>query len=103
MKAEIAVVGHKNPVFGRKEINLELDNFKSIIYKRDERILSNLHEQKPIQPFDLKGKNLIYKRYTFESFEIISELVMIEKHFDKFLKNKIVSIKDNGVILNWFF
>ena len=100
VKAEIAVVGHKNPVFGRKEINLELDNFKSIIYKRDERILSNLHEQKPIQPFDLKGKNLIYKRYTFESFEIISELVMIEKHFDKFLKNKIVSIKDNGVILN---
>ncbi|MFX1531655.1 MAG: hypothetical protein ACFFBC_11130, partial [Promethearchaeota archaeon] len=71
-----------------------------IIFKRDERILSNLSERNPISPIDLKGKNLIYKRYSSENFEVISELVMIEKHFDKLLKNNLIAIKDNGFILN---
>ncbi|MFX1489049.1 MAG: MBL fold metallo-hydrolase [Promethearchaeota archaeon] len=97
---EIAVLGHRDPVSGRNNIREELDNFKSIIIKRDERILSQLSEQKPVHPVDLKGKNLIYKRYTFEIFEIISELIMIEKHFEKFLMKNLVIKKDNGYILN---
>jgi len=100
LEIEIAVVGHRDPVFGSNNIRVELDKFKSIIFKRDERILSNLSERKPIRPIDLKGKNLIYKRYTYKNFEIISELVMIEKHFDKYLKNELIAIKDNGYILN---
>lgn len=99
LNAEIAVVGHKNPVFGKKEIQSELDNFKLIIHKRDERILSNFSEKKPIRPIDLKGKNLIYKRYN-HAFEMISGFVMIEKHFDKFLRDGIITMKENGYILN---
>jgi len=100
LEIEIAVVGHRDPVFGSSNIRVELDKFKSVIFKRDERILSNLTERKPIRPIDLKGKNLIYKRYTYKNFEIISELVMIEKHFDKYLKNNLITTQDNGYILN---
>ncbi|MFX0027713.1 MAG: MBL fold metallo-hydrolase [Candidatus Hermodarchaeota archaeon] len=96
---EIAVLGHRDPVFGGNNIRAELENFRMIITKRDERILSNLSERNPIRPVDLKGRNLIYKRYSFANFEVISELVMIEKHFDKFLRNKLITIKDNGYIL----
>jgi len=96
---EIAIVGHRDPVIGNSNIKNELTNFKSAIQKRDERILSNLFEKKPIHPMDLKGKNLIYKRYTYENFEVISEIVMIEKHFEKFLKENLITIKDDGYIL----
>jgi glyoxylase-like metal-dependent hydrolase (beta-lactamase superfamily II) len=98
--AETVVLGHRNPVYGKNNIRSELDNFKSVIFKRDERILANLSEEKPIQPVELKGKNLIYRRYTYESFEIISELVMIEKHFEKFLKNGLITRKNDGYILS---
>jgi ribonuclease BN (tRNA processing enzyme) len=100
LKIEIAVAGHRDPVVGSSNVKADLDNFKSVIQKRDERILSNLSEKKPIYLNDLKGMNLIYRRYNFEIFEIISELVMIEKHFDKFLKEETVAIKDDGYILN---
>jgi glyoxylase-like metal-dependent hydrolase (beta-lactamase superfamily II) len=96
---EIAVVGHRDPIEGRNNVKAELENFKSVILKRDERILSNLSEKKPTQSSDLKGMNLIYRRYNFEIFEVISELVMIEKHFEKFLKEDLVTIKDGGYIL----
>ena len=99
LEIEIAVMGHRDPVFGSSNIRVELDKFKSVIFKRDERVLSNLTERKPIRPIDLKGKNLIYKRYTY-NFEIISELVMIEKHFDKYLKKNLITTQDNGYILN---
>ena len=100
LDAEIAVLGHRNPVYGKNNIRSELDNFKSVIFKRDERILSNLSEEKSIRPIDLKGKNLIYRRYSYENFEIISELVMIENHFEKFLKTGLITMKNNGYILS---
>ena len=100
LEVEIAVLGHRNPVYGINNIRSELDSFKSIIFKRDERILSNLSEQKPLRPVDLKGRNLIYRRYTYENFEIISEVVMIEKHFEKFLKNSVITMKNNGYVLS---
>lgn len=96
---EIAVVGHRDPVVGNTNIKNELDNFKSVIQKRDGRILSNLSERKPVQPTDLKGKNLIYRRYNHENYEVISEIMMIEKHFEKFLKENLITIKDDGYIL----
>ena len=100
LEFEIVVLGHKDPVFGSNNIRVELDNFKSVIFKRDERILAYLSERNPISPIDLKGKNLIYRRYSHENFEVISELVMIEKHFDKLLKNNLIVIKEDGYILN---
>ena len=96
---EIAVVGHRDPVVGTSNVKAELNNFKSVIQKRDERILSNLSEKKPTLLTDLKGLNLIYRRYNFEIFEVISELVMIEKHFEKFLKEDLIAMKDGGYIL----
>ncbi|MHA2048541.1 MAG: MBL fold metallo-hydrolase [Promethearchaeota archaeon] len=95
----IAVLGHKEPVIGKNEIKEELDKFKSVIYKRDERILSNLSENKPTHPKDLKDKNLIYRKYS-HNFEVISELIMIEKHFDKYLSQDIITPKEDGFILN---
>ncbi|MFX1525067.1 MAG: MBL fold metallo-hydrolase [Promethearchaeota archaeon] len=97
---DIAILGHRDPVIGRHNVREELDNFKSIIIKRDDRILAKFSEKKPIKPLDMKGMNLIYKRYNFEIFEVISELVMIEKHFEKFLIEKKIAIKDGGYILN---
>ncbi|MFW9783863.1 MAG: MBL fold metallo-hydrolase [Candidatus Heimdallarchaeota archaeon] len=91
----IAILGHRDPIYGSSKIREELDNFQSVINKRDERILSHLSEQKPIRPIDLRGKNLIYRRYTFEIFE-----VMIEKHFEKFQCLNLISKKQDGFVLN---
>ncbi|MFX1323655.1 MAG: MBL fold metallo-hydrolase [Promethearchaeota archaeon] len=99
-EVSVAILGHKDPVYGSKNIRDELDNFQSVIDKRDERILSHLSEQKPMRPIDLKGKNLIYRRYAFEIFEVISELVMIEKHFEKFQIYDLISKKQDGFILS---
>jgi glyoxylase-like metal-dependent hydrolase (beta-lactamase superfamily II) len=96
---EIAVLGHKDIVIGNNLIKEELEKFKSVIYKREERILANLSESNPTRPADLKDKNLIYRKYS-HNFEVISELVMIEKHFDKFLHQNLIIPEDNGFILN---
>ncbi|MFW9897001.1 MAG: hypothetical protein ACFFD7_14440, partial [Candidatus Thorarchaeota archaeon] len=96
----IAILGHRDPVIGKNNVREELDNFKLIITKRDDRILAKFSEKNPIKPLDMKGMNLIYKRYNFEIFEVISELVMIEKHFEKFLIEKKIAIKDGGYVLN---
>ena len=79
----------------------ELKKYKSIIYKRDDRILSQFSEIKPIMVNDFKGKNFIYKYYSmFKEYEIIAELIMIQKHFDKFLVQKLISPEENGFILS---
>ncbi len=97
---KIVLTGHRDPIEGQDNIKEELDNFKSIILKRDERILENLSEKIPINAIDLKHKNLIYKRYNYENFEVISELVMIKKHFDKFIINGLIEPKENGFVLS---
>jgi glyoxylase-like metal-dependent hydrolase (beta-lactamase superfamily II) len=86
----------------KKLIKEELNKYLSIIYKRDERILSHLSEMTPLNSLDLMNKNIIYKKYSEfgKVFETISERIMIEKHFEKFLKNKIIEKKNNGYILS---
>jgi hypothetical protein len=62
--------------------------------------LSHLSEVNPINPEDLLKKNIIYKRYgTWEIFEINAEKIMIEKHFEKFLKNNQIEKKNNRYVL----
>jgi hypothetical protein len=62
--------------------------------------LSHLSEVNPINPEDLFKKNIIYKRYgTWEIFEINAEKIMIEKHFEKFLKNNQIEKKNNRYVL----
>jgi glyoxylase-like metal-dependent hydrolase (beta-lactamase superfamily II) len=95
-----AITGHRGIIEGDSQVKEELKKFKFIINKRDERILEQLSEKKVVKLEDLRGKNLIYKKYMYEEFEIIAELLMIKKHFDKFLKQDKISVKDNGYILN---
>lgn len=101
LNMEIAVSGHKGLFQGKKLIIEELNKYKSKIYEYDERILSYFSEKDPINPDDLIKKNIIYKKYgPWQIFEITAERIMIEKHFEKFLKNNIIEKKDNGFILS---
>ena len=96
-----AITGHRGLIEGKKLILQELDNYKSIIQKRDERILSYLSANNPKTILDFKGKNLIYKYYSqFKEYEIIAEMIMIQKHFDKFLVDNKIQEKEQGYILN---
>jgi glyoxylase-like metal-dependent hydrolase (beta-lactamase superfamily II) len=98
---ETAFTGHRGVIEGKRLIKQELNNYKSIIYKRDDRILSYLSEKKEKSVEDLKKQNLIYKFYSqFKEYEIIAEMIMIKKHFEKFIKNNIIKEKGNGYILN---
>ncbi|MFX1570046.1 MAG: MBL fold metallo-hydrolase [Promethearchaeota archaeon] len=95
-----AVTGHRGIVEGEKKIKKEIENYKSIISKRDDRILSYLSETNPKTVLDLKNQNLIYKYYSqFKEYEIIAEMIMIQKHFDKFLEKGIIGSKNNGYVL----
>ena len=45
--------------------------------------------------------NIIYRKYSaFKDFEVIAELLMIEKHFEKLLKDDIISKEKDGYISN---
>jgi len=97
---EIAVSGHKGFFQGTQLIKENLNKYKSKIYEYDERILSYFSEKVPINSDDLIKKNIIYRKYgPWQVFEITAEKIMIEKHFEKFLKNNIIEKKDNGYIL----
>ncbi|UCD02455.1 MAG: MBL fold metallo-hydrolase [Promethearchaeota archaeon] len=99
---ETAITGHREVINGEKRIKEELEKYKSILLEREERILTYFSETKnPIRPTDLKNKNIIYRKYTaFKDFELIAEVLMIEKHFDKFHRNELIITKGNGYILN---
>lgn len=96
-----AITGHRGIIDGEKSIREELIEYKSIIQKRDGRILSYLSETTPKRVIDLKNKNIIYKYYSqFKEYEIIAELIMVQKHLDKFITNGCVEQKGNGYILS---
>ncbi|MFX0000577.1 MAG: MBL fold metallo-hydrolase [Candidatus Hodarchaeota archaeon] len=98
---EIVITGHREVINGKNRIKEELEKFKSILRARDERILTHFSETKsPIRSTDLKNKNIIYRKYTiFKDFELIAEVLMIQKHFDKFLENGLIISKNDGYIL----
>ncbi len=97
---EIAVSGHKGLFEGKTLIREELDKYKSKIIKYEENILSHLSEKTPKTSQDLMYKNLIYRKYGVgKDFEVIAEKIMIEKHFDKFLKNNTIEKLNGGYIL----
>jgi glyoxylase-like metal-dependent hydrolase (beta-lactamase superfamily II) len=102
LSIKTAVTGHKGIFEGEKVIKEELSKYKQIIDKRDHRILSYFSETEPIGVMDLKKNNLIYKYYSsqFKEYEIIAEMIMIQKHFDKFLENRLIEQKKNGYILS---
>jgi len=96
-----AITGHRGIIDGQNSIKEELKKYKSIIHKRDERILSYFSEINPKTVLDLKSQNLIYKYYSqFKEYETIAEMIMIQKHFDKFINSKLIKQKGNGYILS---
>ena len=98
---ETVVTGHRGIIEGKNKIDEEIDKYMSILQGRDERILAFFSERsRPIELDNLREKNIIYRKYTFKDFEIIAELLMIEKHLEKFLKEGIIAEKKRGYILN---
>jgi glyoxylase-like metal-dependent hydrolase (beta-lactamase superfamily II) len=100
--ANIVVTGHRGIIEGKKKINEEIEKYKSILQERDNRILTFFSERSnPISLIEFKNKNIIYRKYSaFKDFELIAEILMIEKHLEKFLSRNIISRKDDGFILN---
>lgn len=97
---KLAYSGHKGIIEGKKEIKTRLQDFKDIIKKRDKLILSNLSENQPKTNSDLVDKKIIYKKYSqFKDYELIAERIMIEKHFEKLLREGQIQEKDSGFIL----
>ena len=98
----IVVTGHKGIIEGKKKINEEIEKYKLILHERGERILAFFSERsRPLKLSEFKNTNIIYRKYSsFKDFEIIAELLMIEKHLEKFLKRGIISENNNGYVLN---
>ncbi|MFX0006765.1 MAG: MBL fold metallo-hydrolase [Promethearchaeota archaeon] len=96
-----AVSGHRGVIEGDRNIKEELNKYLLIIHKRDKRILSYLSESTPKNVIDFKNRNYIYKYYSqFKEYEIIAEMIMIQKHFDKFLEKDLIEEKGNGYVLS---
>lgn len=102
LDTSIVVTGHRGIIEGKKKINEEIEKYKSILRERDDRILALFSERSsPIRIIELRNKNIIYRKYSaFKDFELIAEILMIEKHFEKFLKMNIISRENEGFILN---
>ena len=101
LDVNIVVTGHRGIIEGKKKINEEIEKYNSILKKPDERILSLFSERsRPIQLIEFKENNLIYRKYSaYKDFEFIAELLMVEKHLEKFIKMGIISkIKDSYVL-----
>jgi ribonuclease/clavin/mitogillin len=98
---DIVVTGHRDPILGKSIIKEKLKKYQNIILEREAGILAEFSEQdQPINPSDLKNKNLIYKEYSlFKDFEIIAEELMIEKHFNKLVSMKKIIFEGIGYIL----
>ncbi len=99
---DIVVTGHRDPILGKKKIKEKLRQYHNIILEREEGILAEFSEQdNPINPSDLKNKNLIYKKYSlFKDFEIIAEELMIKKHFNKLESMNKIMFEGKGYIIN---
>ena len=95
------VTGHRGIIEGKDKTDGEIEKYESILNGRDERILAYFSERsRPIKLDEFRNNNIIYRKYSaYKDFEIIAELLMIEKHFEKFLKNNIISEENNGYIL----
>lgn len=97
----VAVTGHSGLFEGSSLIRDRLDEYKKIIFKRDERILSYFKEHQAIKVNDLFKKNLIYYSYAgFGDFIPIMERTMIRKHFEKFLKRGTIEFNNGGYVLS---
>ncbi len=98
----IVVTGHRGIIEGKNKINEEIEKYKSILQGREERILAFFSERsRPIKLNEFKNSNIIYRKYSaFKDFEVIAELLMIEKHLEKFQNADIITEEKNGYMLS---
>ena len=101
LNIEIAVTAHNGLIEGSSEINKKLDDYKSIIFQRDDLILERLSENNPTSVEDLMRKKIIYHKYNdgYLDFLYVAEKIMLQKHLDKFLKQNIVEAKNGRYTL----
>ena len=101
LDVNMVVTGHRGIIEGKKKIHEEIENYSSILQERDDRILAHFSESsQPIKLDEFKNSSIIYRKYSaYKDFEIIAELLMIEKHLEKFLKKGIISENDNSYAL----
>ena len=101
LDVNIVVTGHRGIIEGKKKIDEEIEKYQSILDGRGERILAYFSERgRSIKLDEFKKNNIIYRKYSaYKDFEIIAELLMIEKHLEKFLKKGIISENDNSYAL----
>jgi len=102
LDVNIVVTGHRGIIEGKKKIDEEIEKYQSILDGRGERILAYFSERgRSIKLDEFKKNNIIYRKYSaYKDFEIIAELLMIEKHLEKFLKNGLILENKNGYVLN---
>jgi len=94
------VTGHRGLFKGASLIKEELIKYKTIFQKREDKILSHLKENTPINSADLLEKNIIYKDYTFfKPFLLAMENTMIEKHLKRMRVEDKISQYKEGYIL----
>ncbi|MBN1802542.1 MAG: MBL fold metallo-hydrolase [Candidatus Lokiarchaeota archaeon] len=98
---DACVAGHTGLTMGRKLIRQKLTQYKSIIYSREKKILEHLHEKRPMLPEDLMQKKIIYKKYHdfFYSYLLVAEKIMLQKHFEKLMSQKVILEENGGYLL----
>ncbi|NHJ21552.1 MAG: MBL fold metallo-hydrolase [Candidatus Lokiarchaeota archaeon] len=103
LDVNVVITGHRGIINGKNNIIEEINKYEAVLRERDDRILSILAEKKtPTSLAEFKGKNVIYRKYNsaYKDFELIAELLMIEKHFEKLIKMHKIIKKDEGYVLN---
>jgi len=98
---DIAITGHNGMIEGKKNVKERLNKYKIVIEKREEKIFQLIPEKKLIDINNLTYKNIIYRSYNdvFSEYLHVAEKIMLQKHFDKFLRNGIVEKIENGYLL----
>ena len=101
LNIEIAVTAHNGLIEGSSEINKKLDDYKAILFQRDDLILERLSKNNPTSVEDLMRKKIIYHKYNdgYLDFLYVAEKIMLQKHLDKFLKKDMIEPKNNGYVL----
>lgn len=100
LNIERAAFSHYGYTSSAREVKAVLNDAINYIKKRDELLLSHFSEQRPITSNELWKKGLIYEGTgSYEMPLILSEKIMIENHFEKFLRDGLIEQLQEGYIL----
>lgn len=96
-----AALSHIGFLEEKSEIKDIIHVQQNYIQKRDEQILSYLSEKAPKSSKDLWKEKIIFtSNENYEQYLEYTEKIMIDKHFEKFLKKRIIEPMKDGFILS---